>query len=366
MPSGRVLGDLVRTVQVGEAANKVMLEPAAQRLSTRPKLPEGRRDILYSLDVPTRHVKWARPYYKGAMKMFVLSPLVPNGDTTEFLKRFDTDYRVVSCDWSWEMNTWGMGDHYGRRSGKEANGRDLEYGYMTEDLTSALDFDVLLVPTVIGWNFYPERARKAVIERVANGAGLVLITPQDAKEKPADEIVLPYAPIKITNPTNYHWYGDWQRHVGGQNYGAAWVRQGRHFITDGLPLPAILFSNLAYSEATAAPDAQVILANDRGVPIVAVKKHGNGRIVAINWYAHQRAALTPDERGDPLLPAYDYWEYFYSLLGRACIWAAGLEPDVDVADVSIDRNEYAPAGEWRLLVRDVATGAETEKRLKVE
>jgi len=343
---GKAAGDILRTVDVGGTGDggTVRIEPQAERLATAPKLPAGRMDILHSVDVPTRHVKWARPYYRGTMKIFVLSPVRPNGDTVALLKRFDTDYRVVTCDWSWEMNTWGMGDHYGRRSKKDAHGRDLEFGYMTEDVTSDMDFDVMVIPTVIGWNMYPERARKAIIERVRKGAGLVLITPQNEKTKPGDPIVLAHSPIRITNPTQYHWYGDWQRHVGGwrDHYGSKWTAGGRHFITDGLPLDAIPYANVAYSEATAAPGAKVLMSNDKGAPIVAVRDHGKGRIVAINWYTHQNSALTPTEAGKPPLPTYDYWEYFYSLLGRSCIWAARMEPEVDIAAVSTDREEYTP------------------------
>jgi type 1 glutamine amidotransferase len=63
-------------------------------------------------------------------------------------------------------------------------------------------------------------------------------------------------------------------------------------------------------------------------PIVAVKQYGKGRVVAL---AYQDEGFMP-QGVDPAETRidWDYWEYQYSLLARAILWAAHRDPAVQV------------------------------------
>ena len=96
------------------------------------------------------------------------------------------------------------------------NGRDQEFGYATEDLTSDKHYDLMILPTIIGWNHIRRKCGRPSRAAWRDGAGLVLIAPQDCKEKLADEIIiLPHSPsLNGASLTQYHWYGDWERQLG--------------------------------------------------------------------------------------------------------------------------------------------------------
>ncbi|MBA2480145.1 MAG: beta-galactosidase [Planctomycetes bacterium] len=328
--SGDGDGDAVAEFQ--PTGKPFTMEPQPGRLGAAKKLPPGRADILYTLDAPIPFTAWAKPYYRGTVKAWILGPMVPQGDTIHLLKRFDIDYDIVSCDWSWEMNTWGMGDFYGGRSAKADNGRDREFGYATEDLTSDRHYDVMIVPTFIGWNQYPEKMRQAIVRRVEAGAGLVLINPQDCAEKPADGIALPaLSPFTAATPTKYHWYGDWQRAEGAQEPKPWTVVAGheRHPILSGVGWSSMPFSStIATQNHQLAPGATALVMAGT-TPAIAIRSVGKGRVVGINWHSGNAATLTPIP-DESKCPSWDYWEQFYNLLGRATLYAADRSPEFDV------------------------------------
>lgn len=327
--------------------------------------PGGRLDMKYSLEVPIPHTPWGKPYAQGKLKAWILSPIVPTGDTVSLLHRFDFDCDIVSCDMSWEMNTWGIGDFYRGRSNKDKKGRPLELGYATADLTSDKHYDVLIIPTVIGWNAYPKEMREAIVKRVKAGAGLVMIAPQDCKEQPADEIALTVlSPISGSTPIEYHWYGDWDRRYGRKDP-VAWTiarDQHRHPILNGVCWDAMPFATAVpiHDFKKVAPGA-TLLASAGDIPTIAVQTVGKGRVVAINWFAgRHNSGLTPGEDASKC-PTWDYWEQFYNILGRSALWAAGREPKVDVgirpladakAFVDLDNRGDAQDVKLRAIVKD--------------
>ena len=343
-PSGCTTSD--QSPAPSRAAQATTKESAPRQSAA--KLPEGRKDMLYSLEVPMPHTAWAKPYYRGPIKAWILSPIVPNGDTVSLLNRFDMDYDIVSCDMSWEMNEWGIGDVYGKRSNKESFGRKQELGYATEDLTSDKHYDVMIIPTVIGWNTYPEKMREAIVKRVQEGAGLVLIAPQDAKQEEhnpngPDEILIPkLSPISGATPTQYHWYGDWERLTNIKGPGAWTIKQPKHSIVSGVcweEMPLTYFVQV--QDFTKVADDATLIAAMGDTPTLAVKQFGKGRVVAINWYADRHnSGLTPGDSPDPApkgkLPTWDYWEQYYNLLGRSALWAAGRESEMDVLPANME------------------------------
>jgi hypothetical protein len=328
-----VLGQGQENTEYSPAGAAFAMEPAPGRIAAAKRLPPGRADLVYSLDAPVPHTPWAKPYYRGTIKAWILSPIVPQGDTVHLLKRFDIDYDIVTCDWSWEMNTWGMGDSYGGRSAKADNGRDREFGYATDDLCGDKAYDVLILPTIIGWNQYPEKMRQAIVRRVEAGAGLVLINPQDCAEKPADLIALPaLSPFTGASPAKYHWYGDWQRHDGRVDPQAWTIAAGQEAnpILSGVCWQAMPFATaVATQNHRLAPGATAIV-QVGAAPAIAERTVGKGRVVGINWHSGNGATLTPMP-DEGRCPSWDYWEQFYNLLGRATLHAAGRDPEVDVS-----------------------------------
>ncbi len=311
-----------------------------------PACMPGRFDTFWSIDVPIPHTAWAKPYSRGPIKVWILSPIAPQGDTVGLLQRFDMDYDIVSCDASWETNTWGMGDVYGKRSMKAQNGRDLELAYAVQDLTSEKHYDLMIVPTVHGWNTYPQEMRKAILRRVEAGAGLVMITPQDSKDRlsdpeakaptsmPADAIALPnLSPLLGGSLTAYHWYGDWDRNEGMLNPQPWKVAGGqqKHPIVSGVCWEEMpLATAVSVQDYKQVADGATLIASAGQTPTIAVRQVGKGRVVAINWYCgRQGTGLTPVE-DEAKCPTWDYWEQFYNILGRACLYAAQREPQVDL------------------------------------
>nr|MBA3709204.1 beta-galactosidase [Planctomycetota bacterium] len=372
-----VRGAGTESTEYHPAGKPFAMETDPGRLAAAKKLPAGRADILYTLDAPIPCTAWAKPYYRGTIKAWILGPMVPQGDTIHLLKRFDIDYDIVSCDWSWEMNTWGMGDFYGGRSGKAENGRDREFGYATEDLTSDRPYDVMIIPTFIGWNQYPERMRQAIVRRVEAGAGLVLINPQDCAEKPADAIALPaLSPFTGASPTKYHWYGDWQRAEGAQGPQPWTVVAGqeRHPILSG-----VCWSSMPLATAVATQNHQLAqgataLVMSGSTPVIAERPVGKGRVVGINWHSGNGATLTPipDEAA---CPSWDYWEQFYNLLGRAVLYAADRSPGIDVAvgaltgqtvAISIDNRVRALDAVMQVVVKDERGIASVTRQVPVK
>ncbi len=351
------------SAELAPGGGRFTYEPLPGRLAAAKRLPHGRHDILYSLDVPFRLTPWAKPYYRGTLATWILSPIAPYGETVSILKRFDLDHDVVSCDPSWEVNTWGMGDWYGQRSDKQANGRDLEFGYALEDLASERHYDVLILPTVIGWNAYPAKLREAIVRRVEAGAGLVLINPQECEEKPADDIALPrLSPFIGASRMKYHWYGDWLRDIGMVD-GRPWrVAAGHetHPIVRGVCWSAIPHATRRLLDHRLADGADLVVAAG-DIPVIATRVVGKGRVVALNFTTGRHGAgLTPEDDGEQ--PTWDYWEQYYNLVGRAALWAAGREPEIDVAfdaarapaslTLAVDNRLRALDAELRVIVKD--------------
>ena len=69
-------------------------------------------------------------------------------------------------------------------------------------------------------------------------------------------------------------------------------------------------------------------------PVAAVKTYGKGRVVA---FAYVEEGFTPQSVNPVETKTYwDYWEYQYSLLSRAVLWAAGRDAGVRIDSLAAD------------------------------
>jgi hypothetical protein len=77
----------------------------------------------------------------------------------------------------------------------------------------------------------------------------------------------------------------------------------------------------------------VLLETSKGNPVLAVRKYGKGRIVAMS-YPERGLLPRVDDPWETGLN-YPYWEYMWSLVARSVIWASDKEPLTYIQDASL-------------------------------
>src|SRR5690349_590816 len=123
----------------------------------------------YTLDIETPHVKWAKPFAGGPIRVLAV-PTVSEGRTlVELAQRLPVDLTTVSIDPHFDANKWTMG--FGRDYGARAEKGDLSvlYKYLEAELTSSKPFDVILLQVSHGWERLTPESRKAISRRVQEG-----------------------------------------------------------------------------------------------------------------------------------------------------------------------------------------------------
>lgn len=289
------------------------------------ELPQGRMDVVHSLEVETSHVKWADPYSRGPLRAWLMPDVVGGRDVAELAQRLGLVYDTLTFDRG-GYNTWGFGDFYGRRGGPDPN-YEIDHGYLIEDLTAETHYDVLVLPGTHPWNELPEAARAAVARRVKEGAGLVLVTPRCHPEQLGELAELsPLLPM--TKDEVAVGEDSWKeaRPVTGER----WKATRPHFLTAGVPLAALPTERMGVLPYRATGEA---LVEANGAPVVAVKSYGAGRVVAFGYDNFCFSPRVSDPWRCEL--THPYWEYYYSLLCRALVWAANREPEVRLAQVEV-------------------------------
>ena len=273
----------------------------------------ARLEAPYTLEIETPHVKWARPLAGGPIRLLAV-PTVAEGRTlVELAERVSLDLTTVSIDPQFDSNKWtmGFGRDYGARA--EKGNLSLLYSYLEAELTGPKKFDAILLQLSHGWERLTPKSREALARRVQEGCGLVIVRPAGGDISPLDpETPLaapaePYDPVEPANPE-----------------ASPWRRAGDHYITRAIPVEAFPFEHLRNYLYRATPDATVLVASASGHPVVAARNHGKGRVVAFGYRNEGLAwALPMAARANV---STQYWEYFYAMLGRSLIWAAGREP----------------------------------------
>jgi hypothetical protein len=330
------------------AATSVSSQPAASRLA--------RNDIVYSTEVVTPHLPWAKPLPGGPIRGFFIPSVGHGRDMVELMQRLALQPTTVTIDPSWDVNCWGIGDFYGHETRGDRDDFRIVYGYVEQDLTGSSPFEVLLIPGLNGWSRLTRPSRDAILRRVREGAGLVLLHPfvGDVKGHPfkgdeaeGDTRLWELSPL-VNVPddrVNDRGYPEPNAEAITQ---ARWQVAGRHFITDGIDL-ALIPSGPRGGRFYRYEGRGDVLIQAGGHPVVAVKSYGKGRVVA---FAHVGEGFVP-EPVDPIATRtyWDYWEYQHALLARAVLWAARRESDVHLAGLR------ATADEGLRLTLSAALGA---------
>ncbi|HVN82204.1 MAG TPA: beta-galactosidase trimerization domain-containing protein [Terriglobia bacterium] len=299
----------------------------------------SKNDIPYSTAVATPHVNWATKLDGGPIKGFFIPSITHGRDMVELMQRLSLDPTTVSIDRNWDVNCWGIGDFYGHETRGDIDDFQIVYNYVERDLTSDARFEVLMIPGLNGWSRLTRPSREAILRRVKEGAGIVLIHPfvGDVKGHPFkgdepkgdpriwDLSALVECPDDFVTEKGYPELNQ-QALAKGQ-----WEISKRHFITEGSPLDLIP-SGIIGSRFYRYRSTGDVLIKSGEYPILAVKNYGKGRVVSLAYVEEGfiPESINPVEAGI----YWDYWEYQYSLLTRCLLWAARREGDMAIASLT--------------------------------
>jgi hypothetical protein len=301
----------------------------AQDVGMGARESSGRRfEAPYTLSIETPHVKWAKPLQGGPIRLLAV-PTVGEGRTlVELAQRLSLNLTTVSIDPDWDVNKWTMsfGKDYGARA--EKGNLSLVYSYLEQELTSPRKFDTILLPLNHGWTALTPKSLDALKRRVREGCGLVLIRPDAGEPSPLSPINLKTAAGELEEPE-----------TAGQTESSPWHRTVDHYITRAIPVEAFPFSDLSNFIYRPDSTAQVLIETSSGHPILALSRYGEGRVAAFGYRNQGLSWYMPMAARAHFVDVY--WEYFYSLLCRAIIYAAGREPKG-----SVDLG--GPETQWRL------------------
>lgn len=299
----------------------------------------AKNDITYSRDVVTPHIAWATKLSQGPIKSFFIPSVQYGRDMVELMQRIALDPTTDSIDSNWDINCWGIGDYYGHEYRGDRDDFQTVYSYVEKDLTGNAKYEVMLIPGINGWSRMTRSTRDAILRRVQDGAGLVLLHPfvGDVKghsfkgdEATGDQRIWDVSPlVGVPDDTvNERGYPEVNRDAVTKG---KWEIDQPHFITEGLPLELLPEGSISGSFYQYKARGDVLIKSGSN-PIVAVKNYGKGRVVAM---AYVEEGFTPQSINPTETRIYwDYWEYQYSLLARALLWAAGRETPVHIKSLS--------------------------------
>ncbi|HSE25813.1 MAG TPA: beta-galactosidase trimerization domain-containing protein [Pyrinomonadaceae bacterium] len=315
---------------------------------TSEKTPAGiggssfpKNDITYSTEVVTPHVPWATNLPGGPIKSFFIPSVQYGRDMVELMQRLQLQPTTDSIDSSWDINCWGIGDFYGHEFRGDRDDFQIVYGYVEKDLTSNTPFEVMVIPGLNGWSRMTRATRDAILRRVQEGAGLVLLHPfvGDVKHHPfkgdeaqGDQRIWDISPlVGVPDDTvNERGYPEVNRDAVAKGQ---WQINQSHFITDGIPLELLPEGNTGGSFYKYRANGDVLVRSGES-PIIATKNYGRGRVVALGY---TEEGFTPQSINPYETRIYwDYWEYQYSLLARSILWAAGRQIQIQFKSLNAD------------------------------
>jgi hypothetical protein len=334
----------------------------ARRRSAAPKY-----DVVYSQDLVTPHVKWADPYVNGPIRAFFVSSVDEGRVVVELMQRLTLDPRVVSIDPRWDVNRWCM-DRYADFDGRDPKDYSKSFAVLEAELKANARYDVLVMHSILGWNHIPKRLRELIEARVRRGEGLVLVHPHLGEDE-RDKSLWKLSPLTQVESTRLDGPGagvdeGYPRPPQEAISGHVWRRAADHYVVDGIPFGALPYPALKHYLYKLGKDSQALVTGEGGAPVVAVKQYGKGRVVALGYHNY---ALFPELAAHRGELREDFWEYLYSLLGRAVVWAARREPGVRLLDISPSAPQFGPGEvqEGRVVVRLANAGRARRAQLAV-
>jgi Beta-galactosidase trimerisation domain/Beta-galactosidase len=305
-----------------------------------------KNDITYSTEVVTPHVAWAAKLPQGPLKSFFIPSVQYGRDMVELMQRIQLEPTTDSIDSSWDINCWGIGDYYGHEYRGDRDDFQTVYGYVEKDLTGNAAYEVMLIPGNNGWSRMTRATRDAILRRVQNGAGLVLLHPfvGDVKNHPfkgdepaGDQRIWDVSPlVGVPDDTvNERGYPEINRDavIKGK-----WELGQPHFITEGLPFELLPEGNSGGSFYQYHAQGDVLIKSGPN-PVVATRNYGKGRVVALAYVEEGFTPKSIDPYEEKIY--WDYWEYQYSLLARSLLWASGRDIPVRIRSLTANDRELS-------------------------
>lgn len=260
-----------------------------------------------TLEVPTRHVPWAKPLPGGPLKTLVIAPRYGLRDLAELGQRLELDWTVAPAA---NFRAWGAGESIVGCSEAEA----------LERLEAALKqkYDLIIIGNV-QWSLLPRPQLYEILKQVRGGAGLV------------------YVPFEKTPE------------LLGQLFDVAPAATGYDWIGSGVGTGAITFI-----EKT-------------GSPLEYAGVLGQGRLVILRWPS---GAAGVHSLISGTAATWNDYELAQQLLVRSCLWASKRAPQEPLklnVPESLPRVQTqglalaTPAAPWQLTVWDAQGQVEVEQ-----
>ncbi|GEM_PF-1546276 len=297
---GRLNGLLV----AGDLDGRYKLKPLKSKITTKAKKIDLTK---YDLSIKTPHIKWAKPYSKGKIKLLVLTGYQNIPEVAELNQRISLDANVVYLSVN-NRPIYSIGDDYGRTTQADI------YDNLNKKLKE--NYDVILIGAV-PWDYFPTDIQTTLENKIKAGTGLVYIDPTYKKTS-----------LQFISPL----FNDGKILLGKPK------AVKKSFLTNGIPFELFPDSYCRVFET----DGNV-LASVNNHAYLASKDVGQGKSVALGYKAlggvyNTGAGLTPEFDNVNALQG-NYWEYYFSLLSKAIIYTANRQPDLLIDSIVAKYNK---------------------------
>ncbi len=296
----------------------------------------GRWDVEYSDEIETAHYPWGTDFVNGPIKSYSISPVFDGRGIIELAQRLDLDFDVTTIGRTKGAEKYGYGDFYMRRSpghGGDSTTYNLAHKYIAEDMMFSPEFDVIIWPGLHKWETYPEQVRNALLERVKNGTGLILLYPVGNKGTDIWSV----SPLKSVEAFEAQGKTEDSEILSiAKNLDSSkWLQTKPHYITRGVVFDALPYGNMGIYPYQKSK-GEVLVESTEGNPVLAVSKYGKGRVLALS-YPERGFLPRMDDPWETGLN-YPYWEYMWSLVARSVVWVSNNEPDNFINEIKKTSN----------------------------
>jgi len=311
---GREVMDFVHALVVGEASGPVRIEPKAARVGRVSERFEDRRpiagaapkDVSLSMAVESPHVKWARPYSRGRLKVLVLTSPHVGREAVEMAQRLDMEIIWVTAGNQYELGGIGPWFSEGKKGGR------YSVAHMNQHLKTKLlqPCDAIIIGGLRG-DLFTDEVLDLLRKKVEQGVGLVYVGPNRCTDK-----LYSFLPVEK------------EIRALSRGRGEPWRVTRPHPVTTGIPLAQLPPTRYTLCKATGE-----VLATLGKYPLIIVQEGpGQGRVVVFTYNTAYMGSGTYSYGLTPFFEKPDcrfkYWEHHFSLLAKALVWAARREPPV--------------------------------------
>ena len=314
--------DFVGHLVVGKASGPVRIEPKEPRLGRVSERFQDRvpvagaapRDIKLSMAVESPHVKWARPYSGGRLKVLVLTSPHTGREAVELAQRLDMEIIWVTAGTQYELS--GIGPWF---SAGKKGGRYL-VAHMNQNIMKELQHpcDAIIIGGLRG-DLFTDEVIDLFRKKVEQGVGLVYVGPNRCPDA-----LYSFLPVER------------EFRVLSRGEAEPWKATHPHAITTGIPLAELPHTRYTWYKAT----GDVLATVGKHPLIVAQAGPGKGRVVVL---AYNTGQLGSGMYSNGITPFFEkatcrfkYWEYHFSLLAKALVWAVRREPPLRLEAAAVE------------------------------